>query len=139
MPRLGRFFVFKSGFASEIENKTFSVSRRQFSCWRYLCFFYGIETSFSCILSCVCTSQNVEFCLIPHDNGIYSFTHSRTSLVLPDTAIFTFAESAKSANATRRSHYHPAAFIRVSKFQVNLGCPNRQRKCFPTADIFRCN
>lgn len=28
------------------------------------------------------------------------------------------------------------AFIRVSRFQVNLGWRNRQRKCFPTTDIF---
>lgn len=113
MPILGRFFRFvESGFARR-KSKT-----RLFRCLKtsipvlavLMLLFFGIQISSSCILSCVCTSPNVSFLSDPTTQMRFcSFAHSRTSLVLPDTANFTFAESAESTNVTRQSHYHPAA------------------------------
>lgn len=107
------------------------VSRRQFSCWRCLCDFYGIEASFSRIFSWVCTSLNVNVVWSPISKR-FVCVHSRSA--------FRFCRFSR-VNECNASKPLPSggAFIRVSKFQVNLGCPNRQRKCFPTTKIFRRN
>lgn len=114
----------------------FGVLWRQFSRWWYLrsrnkLFVHTIWS---------CTSQNVNFFLFSEaklDLFAQSLTHVVGACRYSD---FHFCEISRVNECYASKLLQSGeAFIRVSEFQVNLGWRNRQRKCFSTTDIFRCN
>lgn len=144
MPKLGRFFRFvESGFARR-KSKT-----RLFRCLEtsipmlavlMLLFFWNTNKLFVHTFMCLHIPER-EFSVWSHNSNEILFVCTLTYVAGASWySEFHFCRISR-VDECYASKPLPSggAFIRVSKFQVNLGCPNRQRKCFLTTEIFRCN